>query len=793
VVEESASRFIDQLARQSATVETPEQLAELLRALRRRHARERRAGELTYRQLAERTGWSQTSIAEYFTARTVPPVDRFDALLAVLEARPAERGALATARDRVDEQRHRHAAATGQPSRRTGLGDRDRPPEVPRQLPPAVRHFSARRATLAELTGLTAITGMAGVGKSALAVHWAHMVADQFPDGQLYVNLRGFDPSGQPVEPAEALRRFLDALGVAAARIPADVDAQAALYRSIVAGRRMLILLDNARDPAQVRPLLPGGQTCLVLVTSRSQLAGLVAVDGAQPVNVDPLNPHEAHDLLARRLGPDRLATEPGAVADIVAHCAGLPLALAIVAARAATHRGFGLADLAEEMVDSRSRLDALAVADEPHTDVRAVFFWSYRALRPPAARLFRLLALHPGAEFPVAAAASLAALPVRRASALMAELTTGGLLVESAPGRYVCHDLLRAYAAELVRTDPEPERRAAVGRVLDHYLHTANAADRLLNPGGDPCEPPPPAPGVTVVEPADPSAAMAWFVAEHPALVAAVDHGATGGYDRHAWQLAQAMATFLERGQHWSDQAAVQHAAVGAAARQSDGRAEATARRALARAYIELGRDDDAYDQLTRALDGTVRAGDPVGQAHTHHHLAYLWERRGRYAEALDHTQQALPLYQAAGHRYGEARALNGLGWFHTLLGEHESAVLVCQQALVLLRELGNRLGQGATWDSIGYAHSRLGRYPLAIACHRRGLALIRDSGGGPYLEAQCLHHLGDAHHAAEHSDAARSAWQQALDILDALDHPDAGAVRGKLAATEAAAAVVS
>ena len=297
---------------------------------------------------------------------------------------------------------------------------------------------------------ISAIDGTAGIGKTAVALHWAHRVADRFPDGQLYVNLRGFDPAGSPMAPAEAVRGFLDAFEVPAERIPINLEAQAALYRSLVSGRRILVVLDNARDVGQVRPLLPGSPGCVVVVTSRNHLTSLITVEGARPLTLDLLPVEEAAELLARRLGSGRLAAEQQAVEEIIALCAQLPLALSIVAARAAAHPGFPLAALAAELRDARGGLDGFTSGDLT-TDLRAVFSWSYQRLGTPAARLFRLLALHPGPDIAIPAAASLAALPAHEVRNLLAELSRSHLLEEHIPGRFAFHDLLRAYATELV------------------------------------------------------------------------------------------------------------------------------------------------------------------------------------------------------------------------------------------------------------------------------------------------------------------------------------------------------
>jgi tetratricopeptide (TPR) repeat protein len=656
---------------------------------------------------------------------------------------------------------------------------------VPRQLPAAVAHFAGRAGELSALNGLlrgraevggtvviSAIGGTAGVGKTALAVYWAHRVADRFPDGQLYVNLRGFDPTGQVMDPAEAVRRFRDDLGVPPQRIPVDLDAQAALYRGELSGRRMLVVLDNARDTTQVRPLLPGASTCLVLVTSRNQLTGLVATDAAHPVTLGLLSPMEARDLLTRRLGPDRITAEPQAIDEVITRCARLPLALAIVAARAATHPQLPLYTLTGELRDTRDRLDTL-VGDDPYTNVRAVFSWSYHTLSPDPARLFRLLGLHPGPDISAPAAASLTALPLSRVRLLLAELARANLLVEHTAGRYGFHDLLRVYAAEQASTvDRDDQRHAAIHRVLDHYLHTAHTAARLLYPQRDPITVAPPQPGVTPEDLADYGQALAWFMAEHPVLLAATDQAATVGLDTHTWQLAWTLANFLDRHGHWHDYTATQHAAVAAARRLGDPSTQALAHRLLARAHTRLGRYDDAHTHYEHALDLYRQCGDQTGQAHTHVHLGMVWEVQGRYAEALDHAQQALQLYRTTGRRAGQAEALNAVGWLHAQLGDYEQALTYCQQALTLLQDLGDRYAQAATWDSLGYTHHHLGHYQDAITCYQHALDLYRNSGGR-YDESAILTHLGDTHHATGSPGTARDAWQRALSILDDLDHP--------------------
>jgi len=443
------------------------------------------AAGLTQEELAERSGLSVRTIRDIERARTAPYRRSAELLSGVLDlggpgtAEPAGAGG-------VD------VPAPGLADRPGYPGQRER--VVPRQLPGAVRHFAGRADELTVLDGLSgagggtgmvvisAISGTAGVGKSALAVHWGHRAAGRFPDGQLYVNLRGFEPTGAPVTPAAALHGFLAALSVPPAQIPVSVDERAALYRSLLAGKRMLIVLDNACDTAQVRPLLPGGVAGFVIVTSRSQLAGLAVTEDAHLLALDVLTEAEAREMLARRLGPERVLGESHAARELIGLCARLPLALAIVAARVAAGRPRSLAALVEELRHAADPLDGFDAGDAA-TSVRAVFSWSYRSVSDPAARMFRLLGMHAGPDVGVAAAASLAGVRPGRARGMLKELAFANLLAEHGPGRFIFHDLLRAYAAELVSTlDSDDGRRAATHRVLDHYLRTAWAAERVMH-----------------------------------------------------------------------------------------------------------------------------------------------------------------------------------------------------------------------------------------------------------------------------------------------------------------------
>jgi tetratricopeptide (TPR) repeat protein len=596
------------------------------------------------------------------------------------------------------------------------------------------------------------------------------------------VNLRGFDPSGSVMAPAEAIRGFLEALGVPPERIPASLDAQTGLYRSLLAGKRILVLLDNAHDPEQVRPLLPATPTAMAVVTSRNQLTPLLVVEGGHPLTLDVLSPAEARDLLIRRVGADRIAAEPDAVQLIITACARLPLALSIVAARA-RQSGFPLATLAAELGVAGQPLDALEAGD-PKTDVRAVFSWSITAVTRPAGRLFRLLSQHAGPDIAVAAAASLAAHSAPEVRRLLTELSRASLLAEHAPGRYSWHDLLRVYATELAaRVDPADDRRAATGRLLDHYVHSAHVAERLFSPHRDPIPLPllPSAPGTRPEQPADFAAAAAWLSAERPVLLAAVRHAAGTGFDTHAWQLAWAVNTFLFRRGHWRDMVMVWQLALAAAERLGDLTAQAEAHRCLGVASTMFGRFTDADTHLRRALDLSTRLGDRAGQARAEHNLAYLCERQGRPEQSLHHARQVLALHRAAGNVRGQAVALNAVGWCCTLLGDHAQAIAHCQQALVLYQQIGNRYGQAAAWDSLGYAHHPLGDQAQAVDCYQQALALSRGLDD-QFNEADALAHLGDTYDAAGDSMAARAAWTSALTIFTDLDHPNAARVRTRL-----------
>jgi DNA-binding SARP family transcriptional activator/tetratricopeptide (TPR) repeat protein len=681
------------------------------------------------------------------------------------------------------------APTTRNPSAQDPVGD------APRILPSPPRHFAGRRSEEAELTAAllpaadeatavrtAVLSGGGGAGKTSLALHWAQQHAGWFPDGQLYVNLRGFDPVAEPKESAVAVGELLVALGVEPAKLPADPDALAALYRGRLAGRDVLVVLDNARHGEQVRPLLPGSPSCAVVVTSRNPLAGLVAAEGAHPVPVGVLSDADGHQLLARRLGAARVAAEGGAVESVLRVCARLPLALALVAARLAAAPELRLAAVAAELDRRSGGLDAFA-CDDPAVDVRSVFSWSVRTLTAPAARLFRLLGLHAGPDVTVAAAASLAGLGTAATGRLVRELCAAQLLTEPTPGRYAMHELLVSYARELDQAHgTAAETAAARDRLLHHYLHTALAASGAAFPVRHPLRHPAPPDGVTIVTPADRTAALAWFDADRAAVLAAVDRAATAGPDP-AWRLAWLATTFLDRAGRWRDIVAMQGAVLDAARRDGDLRALAYAHRGLCRAHTLLAHPDRARRHAEEALRAYTAVGDTLGMAAVQYDASIAHWRDDDLGRAAAAGEEALRLYRAAGYLPGQADALNATGWYCCLLGDYERALRCCEEALELQAGADNAGGQAATLDSLGHIHHRLGDLGRAIECYQRALVLQNELGDA-FEESMVLVHLGDAHHARQDPGPAAEAWRRAHAILVELGHPDAADVSRKLAA---------
>jgi DNA-binding SARP family transcriptional activator/tetratricopeptide (TPR) repeat protein len=651
--------------------------------------------------------------------------------------------------------------------------------DVPRQLPwhlPAIAGRTTdleRLDTVAERGGVAVVTGTAGVGKTTLALHWAHRVADRYPDGQLYANLHGFDPHPEAAQPSDVLGDLLVALGEPARDLPADPDARSARYRSRTSGRRLLIVLDNARDAEQVVPLLPAGGTAAVVITSRDRMTSLVAA-GAVAIPLDLLGFDDAADLLAMRLPPGRVADEPDAVGVIVAGCARLPLALSLVAAHAATRPEIPLADTAAALRRGEFDLDGDGAA------LTATFAWSYARLSRDADDLFVAIGTGPLAEISPDAAASLVGVPADTARAHLAELARASLLTETSDGRMTLHDLLRADARRRAdRLGDDPDRLL---RLLDHYAHTARRAAILFQPGRTAIAIDPPVAGVTVTALADRHEALAWLRTEQHNLIMLATRAGIWGHDAYAWRLTWSLTDYLHRVGWWHDWIRVQAAGLVAAKRLNEPRPLMLSRAGLARALMQVGRFDDAEDELGEARTAAAVRGDVSGEAYVLQILAEVHGRRGRNEDAVAAVEAALALYDLAGDLRGRAAALNNIGLYLGTLGRTDDAIGRCAEALRLFTAKGEVNGTGAVHDTLGRLHADLGDPDAAIRHFTRSIE-IKIGIGERYQAASSLTRIGEVYAGAGDLDAAARAYRQALGHLDDLDHPDAAGVRALLA----------
>jgi DNA-binding SARP family transcriptional activator/tetratricopeptide (TPR) repeat protein len=657
------------------------------------------------------------------------------------------------------------------------------PRRVPAQLPADVAAFTGRAGEVAEVDALlsgysemegpqpeptavviTAVSGTAGVGKTALALRCAHRAAGRFPDGQVYLNLRGYDPD-QPVKAADALARLLHTLGVAASDIPLDADERAALYRTGIAGRRMLIVLDNAATVEQVRPLLPGTPSCAVLVTSRDSMAGLVAVHGAHRVSLDPLPTDDAMALLRRLVG-SRVDAEPESALALAEQCAGLPLALRVAAELAASRPTTPLSDLVAELADGQRRLHMLNAGGDPRGAVTAVFSWSVRHLPPDAAAAFGLLGLHPGADFDAYAVAALAGTSLDDARRIQGVLARAHLVHPAGQGRCGMHDLLRAYATGLATAgDPAQDPQAALGRLLDYYLATASAAMRPLYPAEAHYRPrvrpaSTPVPALT-----DPDTARTWLDTELPNLVAVVAYAAAHGWTTHATRLAATLFSYLDGGHH-TDALTVHTHAHQAAQEAGDPDGQALALLGAAAAHRRLGHYGPAADHYERALPMFRQAGDEHGEARALNGLGTVERRLGQYGPAVEHHEQALALFRRTGDQHGEANALNNLGLLWRRLGDYVRAADHHRQALILYRQTRDRDGEAHTLNNLGLIEQQLGEHRPAAEHHEQALAQFRALGHRDG-EASALDNLGIVHTRLSQPEEAIWYFEQALTIV--------------------------
>jgi tetratricopeptide (TPR) repeat protein len=596
-----------------------------------------------------------------------------------------------------------------------------------------------------------------------VAVHWAHQVADRFRDGQLYVNLRGYDP-GQPMPAADALAWFLRALGVPGQDVPADEDERAARYRSLLAGRRILVVLDNARSAEQVRPLLPGSPACAVVVTSRDSLTALVAKDGAARLDLDLLPARDAVSLLRALIG-GRVDAEPEAAQALADRCCRLPLALRVAAELAVARPSDPLAELAGELADQQRRLDLLDAGGDPRTAVRAVFSWSYRHLDAGAARTFRLACLHPGPDFDVYAVAALADTDLAQARGTLDVLARAHLVQPAGGGRHSMHDLLRAYAREVAARDGEDEQHQALTRLFDHYLHAAATAMDTLYAAERHWRPRIPSPTTPVPSITGPEVVQAWLDAERGTLVAVTAHAADHGWPSHAIRLATTLFRYLDRGGHCPEAITIHSRARMAARQAGDSAAEAVALNHLGIVAMRQGRYQQAICHLEQALALFRQTGDRTGQARALCNLGLASYHQGRNAQASDCYKQSLALHRENGDQAGETIVLGNLGLVDLRQGRYRQASGPFRQSLALARTTGNRAMESSALLALGEVSLRQGAYQRATRLLQQALALSRETGDRDH-EATALARLGDLCRRLGRHEQASDYLQQALDV---------------------------
>ncbi len=763
-------------------------------ARRRGLAERRKAMGLTQEQLAEQLGVERTTVVRWERGETQP----------LPWLRPKLARALLVSADRIEELLDAGVPASSQ----------DGAAVVPRQLPPAVAAFTGRAAELAALDELLpgpqpttaavicAVSGTAGVGKTTLVVHWAHKVAGRFPDGQLYVNLRGYDPD-QPTPAADALAGFLHALGVPGRDIPPDEPDRAARYRSLLADKRMLIVLDNAGTVEQVRPLLPGNPGCRVVVTSRASLAGIVTDDGAQLLDLDVLPLADAVALLSELIGA-RVHAETRAAATLAEQCARLPLALRVTSQLAASRPDVPLTQLVTELSDQQQRLDLLSAGGDPYTAVRSVFSWSYEQLDRDAARTFRLAGLHPGPDFDAYATAAVTDSDLSRTREHLRALTGAHLVQATGPDRYGLHDLLRAYSREQAAAhDVDDPRDQALTRLFDYYVAATASAMDVLFAAEAHLRPQVPPSAAFMPAIADEAAGQEWLDRERANLVAVVVHCASHGWPGHATSLSGTLFRYLMTGSHLPEARTIYSYALQAARQSGDQAAEAGALNGLGGICVMNGHVRDAADNYLAALERYRACGDRAGQARALANLGITELRRhiprsaalylrqaiaafedgedgigaarvlvhlgevetglGSYEQAAEHLQRALAMFRAARLEFAEAEVLENMGDLSLRRGQLTQAADFYRQAMAICRRIGRRVGVAAGLSNLGEVSARRREYSKAIASLQQALALFRQAGDH-HGETVTLRRLAGALHAAGQPGAGRTELETAL-----------------------------
>jgi tetratricopeptide (TPR) repeat protein len=639
-----------------------------------------------------------------------------------------------------------------------------------------------RVATNVKTLLIYAVDGMAGVGKTVTANHWAHSVREHYPDGQLYVDLRGYDPSAEPLTPFAALAELL-APFMQGGPIPATLDGRAAEFRSRVAGKRLMLFLDNARDAEQVRPLLPGTKECLTIVTSRDQLIGLAITHGARHLTLGLMTLKESRELLTAKLGEGRAQSDATALENIVHACAGLPMALSIIGANVDRMPNVPLAKVARDLQArlKEHSLESFETGD-PRTNLRAIFSWSYDLLPPETARAFRLLSLNPAPSFSLAAACSLLDRNEIATSRCLRELQWGNLVEQPVAGRYRYHNLLATYAMELAhRLDTEDDRSSARLRLIDHALHSAHSAALALYPLTAPITLDAPALGVVPEIHDDYTPAFAWFDQEREALPLLVRLAANEGHPERAWKLAWTCQDYFRRRGYWEEWADTQRIALKAAEQAADEAGIARTHDGLGRALTWLSEMDEAAREFDEALRLFREQEDIEGLAHVHIDIGTMFEHQDKFSEALAAAKESLRLARQTESDFSMAKALNNTGWYYAQLGYPEQALDYCLEALQLHRAMKNKRGEYNTLDSVGVAYFSLGKYTEARRFFMEALALhehMKDRWG----HAMTLMHLGDVEEAEGQPDAALIWWRDSLAILEQLRHKDVEELRHRL-----------
>ena len=645
--------------------------------------------------------------------------------------------------------------------------------EMPGLLPRDAPAFTGREGELKRLTALaeggsvivTAIDGTAGVGKTALALHAAHQLLPEFPDGHLYADLRGYSEGLAPAEPGEVLEMFLRCLGVDIDKVPASMEEQSGLLRQMLASRRVLMVLDNAAAEGQVRPLLPGAGGSLVLITSRSALPGL---EINERIGLDVLPEETADKLVARLIGPERAGAEPEALRQVRDLCGRLPLALRIAGQILVAHPAWPIARLARMLADEDDRLRHLSAGD---LQVRAAFAVSYQDLADDDARMFRLLGLHPGPDFDTTAAASLAGISLKGADEVLERLVEAHLVTEDSSERYHMHDLLRLFARSTCHEiDEEESRNAAEGRLVRHYTELAEYTDFCVAPATPAAK----QAGKSLLTPRQ---ALLRFEAERLDLMAALRLAEQRGWNDQVWQLGKNVGGVLMLLRYIDDMLTVEEAVLAAARRLGDAAAEGLALNDLGAAYSHLRREDEAITCYNESMAIRRRIGDRRGEGQALINLGGTYEDLEQFDEAITAVQGALAIFGELGHKDGEALALVHLGYIYQQLERSDEAITLLQESLTISQGIGDRTGESRALSCLGDTYWSVERFDEAIACFQQDVVLCGEIGDR-HSEGTALNDLGRTLAEVGRLEEAIAAFEDATAILQGTKDRHSGGI---------------